>query len=746
MASATHSEADKILQEINEDLLSCPVCLDQYTKPKLLPCNHSFCEQCVTALVKNTGRLICPTCGAPCQLPDGGVADLQGNFFIKSLIDTLDQRKRDGHPGLCQGCEEKSAEIKCLDCNLDFCQSCTKPHRTVPATRNHKLMTLIEYNEARSCNVQVHTKVYCSTHPENIVKFYCDTCQVPVCSDCIVVKHRIPNHNHRDLQDAGREYSDYLAEMVAKLRGRQEEAVKHKSSARENEKRVKMWYRDEEMKVMMKAKEVREMVGREEKRLIDELNTTYNRHLKIAKAELDGCELKHGSISTTCDHIEAQIQNGDASQLLSSKQETMRRIGELADSEIKAPEDPDLIRFYPTTGPKEEGMLGSFGPEVYIPKCAIENTPRKLWTGDVANMVIMTRDRQGRQATLCQGLRASMRRPDGSLQDMKITDNKDGTYGITLHGQMAGRYKVAITINNQPLPKSPLEIRFNKGLVKTIGTQGTGKGQFMYPTGIAINKHGDFVAADYGNGRIQIIGSEGDYKRSFTFPQFENEFRSKDVAISADDEYFMTDYGNKQVVVSDEYGNVLRHFSHPEMKYPRGIAISPLDGTLYVTDYDGKAGDTDTTTHCVWKFSKLGLGDHINSFGRFGKDPGEFFGPDLPSVNNQGMVFVPDLNNCRVQVFSSECSLLYLFGELGSVSGTMNIPEGVAVDAEGNVYVSEQRNRRVQKFDSEGRFISYIADSSDGVLWPVGIALTNDVPCKVAVMDRDNCCISVFAQ
>ncbi|XP_070566922.1 tripartite motif-containing protein 2-like [Ptychodera flava] len=744
MASAAPSKSDKIIKEISEDFLCCPVCLEQYKNPKVLLCNHSFCEQCLAALVAKTGEVICPTCGRPCQLPNGGVADLQGNFFIESLIDIVEPSESHDDPALCQGCDENTALNKCLDCNIDLCQSCTKPHRTIPTTRNHKIMKLAECSETRSSNVQVDTKAYCSTHPGYVVKFYCDTCQVPICSECIEVTHNIPSHNHRDLTDVGKEYSEYLANIITRLKVREEEARGYISLATDNEKRVKMWYREEEMKVKMKVEEVREMVVREEKRVIDELNTEYNRYLKIAKAELDGCELKHGSISTTCDHIEAQIQNGDASKLLSSKQETMRRIGDLADSEIKAPEDPDLIRFYPTTGPKEEGMLGSFGPEVYIPKCAIENTPRKLWTGDVANMVIITRDRQGRQATLCQGLRASMRRPDGSLQDMKITDNKDGTYGITLHGQMAGRYKVAITINSQPLPKSPLEIRFNKGLVKTIGTQGTGKGQFMYPTGIAINKHGDFVAADYGNGRIQIIGSEGDYKRSFTFTKFENRFQSKDVAISADDEYFMTDYGNKQVIVSDENGQFLRHFKHPDMKYPRGIAISPLDGTLYVTDYDGKADDTDKTTHCVRKFSKLG--DHIKSFGRYGEDPGEFFGPDLPAVNNKGMVFVPDLNNCRIQVFSSECSLLYCFGDYGSVPGTMNIPEGVAVDAEGNVYVSEQRNRRVQKFNSRGRFISCIADSKDGVVWPVGIALTNDVPRKVVVIDRDNHCINVLAQ
>ena len=30
-----------------DDQLTCNVCLDQYTDPKVLPCHHSFCLKCI---------------------------------------------------------------------------------------------------------------------------------------------------------------------------------------------------------------------------------------------------------------------------------------------------------------------------------------------------------------------------------------------------------------------------------------------------------------------------------------------------------------------------------------------------------------------------------------------------------------------------------------------------------------------------------------------------------------------------
>lgn len=81
----------KMADEPLKDLLDCPVCLDEYKDPKILPCHHSFCRTCLEAVpIKQvpTGSLIgCPTCREPCTLPKGGIQSLPPSFLLNNLLE-----------------------------------------------------------------------------------------------------------------------------------------------------------------------------------------------------------------------------------------------------------------------------------------------------------------------------------------------------------------------------------------------------------------------------------------------------------------------------------------------------------------------------------------------------------------------------------------------------------------------------------------------------------------------------------
>ena len=68
MAAATTSNANQM-----ERLTTCPVCLDKFRIPKVLPCMHTFClTPCLTNLVDPRARsLRCPECRREHQIPPG---------------------------------------------------------------------------------------------------------------------------------------------------------------------------------------------------------------------------------------------------------------------------------------------------------------------------------------------------------------------------------------------------------------------------------------------------------------------------------------------------------------------------------------------------------------------------------------------------------------------------------------------------------------------------------------------------
>ena len=69
-----------------EDQLTCGICLDSYTEPKLLQCFHVYWKQCLEQLVVRDPHelpLHCPTGRRSTLLPPTVVAGLQTAFYLK---------------------------------------------------------------------------------------------------------------------------------------------------------------------------------------------------------------------------------------------------------------------------------------------------------------------------------------------------------------------------------------------------------------------------------------------------------------------------------------------------------------------------------------------------------------------------------------------------------------------------------------------------------------------------------------
>ena len=85
----------KSLAQLEREI-TCAICQDRYTEPKLMPCSHYFCKDCILKVVLRvpTGKpFSCPECLEE-VLPKGGVDKLQTAFFlncIKATIATLEE-------------------------------------------------------------------------------------------------------------------------------------------------------------------------------------------------------------------------------------------------------------------------------------------------------------------------------------------------------------------------------------------------------------------------------------------------------------------------------------------------------------------------------------------------------------------------------------------------------------------------------------------------------------------------------
>jgi hypothetical protein len=150
-----------------DEIIECPICLDVYDEPKLLPCQHTFCSSCITNLVEN-GQIKCPECRSTHKVTDQRTATFPTNITIQRLLDfNLTNIKQK-----CFQCSQRrDNSSKCDECNRIFCFECKKDHRlelkneiqqklTILQTNIPKLNNKVEYYKQENAMIQ---KKYDST-------------------------------------------------------------------------------------------------------------------------------------------------------------------------------------------------------------------------------------------------------------------------------------------------------------------------------------------------------------------------------------------------------------------------------------------------------------------------------------------------------------------------------------------------------------------------------------------------------
>ena len=169
--------------------------------------------------------------------------------------------------------------------------------------------------------------------------------------------------------------------------------------------------------------------------------------------------------------------------------------------------------------------------------------------------------------------------------------------------------------------------------------------------------------------------------------------RPTDVAVSAGRVFVCDQERNQVLVFSVSDGSFqLQLAGHPPMNLPNGVAVA--DGSVYVTVCHN---------HCVLAFNEAN-GRFTARWGSKGSGEGELLMPGAAAVAD-GLLYVCDSGNDRIQVFRMSGSVAFSFGRKGRCIGQFDCPAGVAV-SEGVVYVGDNGNHRIQAFTAaDGKFL-----------------------------------------
>jgi hypothetical protein len=170
------------------------------------------------------------------------------------------------------------------------------------------------------------------------------------------------------------------------------------------------------------------------------------------------------------------------------------------------------------------------------------------------------------------------------------------------------------------------------------------------------------------------------------------------VGIDSKDRVYAFNRGEHPMVVFDRDGNFLNSWGEGVFKRAHGVQMGP-DDTIYLTD-DGD----HTVRKCTLDgkiLLEIGLPGQASPY-MSGKP---FNRCTHTALSPEGDIYVSDgYGNSRVHKYSPDGKLLFSWGSPGTDAGQFNIAHNILCDTNGLVYVADRENHRIQIFNGKGKY------------------------------------------
>ncbi|XP_019613525.1 PREDICTED: tripartite motif-containing protein 3-like [Branchiostoma belcheri] len=597
--------------------LSCSICLELFTRPKVLPCGHIFCQDCLQDLASRQLPLLCPICRLQVRPPPQGVAGLPDSHIIASLCERLQQQA-----------------------------------------------TLSE--ETREQQAQSASR--CSFHPSEELKVYCTQCQVRVCDQCLEETH--DGHGTTSIKKAAQERSSTVQALINEGRNIVESYLNFLRSLREEEKTLNEKKQQRDNSIIQAYNQMVQKLTQRKDHLLSESEENHTKNLDRIQSERDRVLTDINELSAACDRAEQKLQQ-EWVQFLSQQTALTEVVGKYRGKAAPTPVQTQPAVFQPTDTPVP--VLGHVTvqslPSAPIPAAPAArgtghhhgnqrqgelqpqmvtfgergsgtgqfNDPLGVTVSEEGEIFVSDKENQRIQVFTLQGTfvrqfptvvpgEQEMYPHDVAMDgegnlwvvgrtenlwvvgdmdsaEFAVQYNKQGRVLRKFDLQKTGRGRgVAVdTRRNHILITQTTEdpsnlhgevLVFGKkgifgrtvGLVRTVGQQ-QGMG---WPQYITVDGEGNILVSDRDNHCVYVYNEDGQFLFKFGgWGCGEGQlYKPRGICTDRAGNIIVADKGNRRVEMFDKTGKFLKHIT-TDMKEPYAVAMA-TQGQLVVTDEDQK--------------------------------------------------------------------------------------------------------------------------------------------------------------
>ena len=654
----------------------CKMCSKTFSDPRMLPCLHSFCCQCLHfELEKAEQSIQCPTCQTNVPIPVGGASTFPQNLhltFEAEFSGYMSNFVSDGGMSctFCvNGCTDPAVAF-CCSCTKFLCKGGQESHKRAPQLSHHSIIGLDKVS-AEQPTVLKRTEMYCS-HPNHETKeldLYCNTCCNLICNNCIIDSHK--DHDITPLCIIAEADRD---DMNKTLQCAHEIASKLADAIVANERmthQVVTSKQEAELAIEHAFRQLMETLEERKKAMLLELNTvslSKVTSLALQKEQFENIQTDIGHHPKMISHILQIYTDPEVVALRGLVPTELKAILEKVKNISLIPSQQSYLKFSVQAEPiaeelSEVGEIVELSPSPHSSKLEIGSAVSVNTTWPIS---VETLSSNGERYP-CGGLQVVAElRPkscDGPVASGEVEDHGDGTYTITLTPQTAGPYKLLVTMDGQHVPNSPYNVKVKGDYTTLCDSQEDIS--INEPYGIAIHESGDIYV------------------------------------VSGDDCIYVFDQVGQEKLVICGSGSLKGRFN-------RAIGIAIKRDVIYCADCGNH------------RIQKLSIGGKcICMFGKIGSGQGQFNEPWDVIVDSEERMIISDSGNNRIQVFNRDEGWLHTINGSGSGDQAFTDPRGLALDPEGNLHVAAYGSDAVKVFTPDGTFIRMYGD----LMGPIGIAI-----------------------
>ena len=656
---------------------TCDKCDEYYTDPRMLPCLHTFCLQCVEKeLEKQNSKdtLQCPNCKEKVTLPQSGISDLPQDLHMANEAERARiSEKVEKANEQCDHCgrsDSGQAVAFCVDCDEFLCKSCDDHHKKWRKTVEHTRVSAGERVKASEDNTlsRFYQQVRCPTHKKYELEFFCKKCEKLICRNCMDFEH----NNHRENCNL---METFAQQEIAGLQGRVEncQGALHSldmaiTQCEQTMQQIETRKKEVDGKINDSLEQIRTA-------LLAQNKDIHSKKRKSLKEQMQKLQWLRDGLSRAASMI-TDAQSHSPAQQLSTKKTLAERATKLqktfketklvpseSDVFITDIDKPDTIRKMISLGSISGGVhaASSTCDAGFVPR-AVVGVPRTI--------KVVARDEAGKPLG-CGGEKVETKLVKNGSQVRaitgKTTDHGDGSYSVTVTPKSTRQHELHVTIAYGNVKGSPFKFQVlspRKGDYTSLSAQQEVKTN-SHPRDVAVTEAGQLAVAESGYHTVSLYSATG---------QRIHWFGTANSAGSADGQ-----------------------FSSPS-------AVAIKDDLMYVSDQGNNR---------VQKFS-VSQQSYISKFGGKGQGKGQFSTPRGICIDPEGKVYIADYSNHRIQVFHKDDSFAYSFDCQSS-------PWGLAFDLQGCLHVAAYGSNCIHVFTPEGTLITSYGTGT--LSTPAGIAI-----------------------